>query len=384
MIFCLTLVLCLLSFSAYIISSEYETKFLGLDTVGKKALIDSNDEALHQKGIPVRKVQQTNPSKLSLLEKHKNVLGSTQQLEYKITKADRDTAAKLSQEELERFREHFKNWPKTKPKAAIYVLTSRIEELRSMLQSLDKYFNDRFHYPVIVFHEIGITELIPQIRSFTSSSLFFQLVTFEVPSFINQPVPENISCHSTIAYRHMCRFNAKLVYEEATIKELEYYWRLDDDSLILSPIPYDVFVYMRDKELHYGYFRIINDKSSCVYALWHVTGRYIKENNIQPTFFKQWHHPMIYYNNFEISSTRLWMSREFKDYIEYLDRLGGIFYFRWGDAPIHSLALSLFLPKNQTHEFLDIRYTHQGISRFPVMLPVQFPSVMDYDYLVGT
>lgn len=44
------------------------------------------------------------------------------------------------------------------------------------------------------------------------------------------------------------------------------------------------------------------------------------------------------------------------DYFEHLDKAGGFFYERWGDAPVHSIAASLFLPKDQIHFFDDIAF----------------------------
>ena len=40
----------------------------------------------------------------------------------------------------------------------------------------------------------------------------------------------------------------------------------------------------------------------------------------------------------------MWMSRDYANYIEYIDRTGGIYYYRWGDAPIKSIAVTMFLP----------------------------------------
>lgn len=42
------------------------------------------------------------------------------------------------------------------------------------------------------------------------------------------------------------------------------------------------------------------------------------------------------------------------DYFEHLDQAGGFFYERWGDAPVHSIAAALLLPKSQIHFFNDI------------------------------
>lgn len=46
-------------------------------------------------------------------------------------------------------------------------------------------------------------------------------------------------------------------------------------------------------------------------------------------------------------------------YFDYLDKLGGIYIYRWGDHVIHTLGIAMFMPENQTHRFRDIAYRHQ-------------------------
>jgi alpha 1,2-mannosyltransferase len=47
--------------------------------------------------------------------------------------------------------------------------------------------------------------------------------------------------------------------------------------------------------------------------------------------------------NSEIGSLAFLRSQAYSDYFEYLDKAGGFSYERWGDAPVHSLAASIFL-----------------------------------------
>lgn len=66
-----------------------------------------------------------------------------------------------------------------------------------------------------------------------------------------------------------------------------------------------------------------------------------------------------FWSNFEIGSLGLWRSQAYLDYFEYLDKAGGFFYERWGDAPVHSIAAALFLPFEKIHYFYDIGYRHE-------------------------
>ena len=265
-----------------------------------------------------------------------------------------------SDEDLQSFLELMSSWPDQKPKAAVYYLVQsrRIDSLVSSLSSLDNYFNNQYNYPVIIFHEDDLLKVHHAlIRSKTTSRLFFQRITFEIPPYLNRSaIIFDIPCLSHISYRHMCRFHAKLIYEQPIMAKLQYGWRLDDDSELLQPIGYDVFRWMQERSIQYGYILIHYDSLLCTKGLWDAVESYIKLNNIRSQF--EWKEPMIYYNNFELSDLSIWTSPLYKRFIDYIDRLGGIFYHRWGDAPIKSLAVSLFVPENKTHYFLDVAYKH--------------------------
>lgn len=47
------------------------------------------------------------------------------------------------------------------------------------------------------------------------------------------------------------------------------------------------------------------------------------------------------------------------EFFEHLDRAGGFYYERWGDAPVHSIGAALFAKKDQIHFFDDIGYRHE-------------------------
>ncbi len=198
-----------------------------------------------------------------------------------------------------------------------------------------------------------------------SSFIFFQIVNFSgLPKHVRLqdyiPRRKQICNMFGLGYRHMCYFHAKVIYELPILENIEYAWRLDDDSMILQPIKYDIFHYMKTNNLIYGYKKKNLDSPLCVYGLWESVKSYVLLKGIDPTHFYEWPYPQQYYNNFEISSLSLWRSEEYKDYIEHLDLIGGIFTFRWGDAPVHSLAVTLFVKENQLHYFDDIIYQHSG------------------------
>jgi len=65
-----------------------------------------------------------------------------------------------------------------------------------------------------------------------------------------------------------------------------------------------------------------------------------------------------FWSNFEIGDLDFFRSPTYQAYFRHLDKSGGFFYERWGDAPVHSIALSLFVDKKKIHWFRDIGYEH--------------------------
>ena len=224
----------------------------------------------------------------------------------------------------------------------------------------------RFDYPVVIFIESDLDddEGRQTIRSFSTTPrrLFIQVVRFQIPSFITSAVPRSAGNAKPIGYRHMCRFHAITVYRHPIMtasSAVDYAWRLDDDSFLYRPITYDLFVFMRDRHLLYGYIQIRDEAPFLIRGLWEAADEYILASGGDlPDIYTTWKHTRIYYTNFEISDMSVWKSQKYCQLVDYIDRRGGIYYRRWGDAPIKTIAVTLFVARNQTHHFSDVAYKH--------------------------
>jgi len=84
-------------------------------------------------------------------------------------------------EECGRFRRLLSTWPIDKPKAAVVLLLqpSVLETYARSSRLFSANFNDAYKYPVIIFHEENMNNETyrQQMRSFTNSSLYFQVRT---------------------------------------------------------------------------------------------------------------------------------------------------------------------------------------------------------------
>lgn len=259
----------------------------------------------------------------------------------------------------------------SKPKAAIiYMARSTAKDiafLKRSLALLDRHFNDRFHYPVIIFHEDFTEDLKEELGRRTRSPLSFGLLDFALPDFVNRSeVPEKILGRFGIGYRHMCRFFGGHIYQHPSLQGYDWYWRLDTDSFLRGRIDYDLFRHMEANDLWYGYIVMLKEKPEVAVGLWEATKAYIKQHGLESPATRaleaangDWNY-RYYYNNFEIIKLEFGRSRAYQDYFSYLDRLGGIYKHRWGDAPIRTLAVAMFVPEKKVHQFKDVPYSHAG------------------------
>lgn len=76
-----------------------------------------------------------------------------------------------------------------------------------------------------------------------------------------------------------------------------------------------------------------------------------------------------FWSNFEIAKTEIFTSPQYQAYFEHLDASGGFYKERWGDAPVHLLAVGMLLNLEDIHYFRDIGYTHSVLTHCPANAP---------------
>jgi hypothetical protein len=105
-------------------------------------------------------------------------------------------------------------------------------------------------------------------------------------------------------------------------------------------------------------------------ALAEAANFWVTSEKLTPTFILQhctpptieglsstgWNHSIVF-NNFYITRLSWWMQPHIRAWLVHLERLRGAYKHRWGDAPIQTITLGIFLPEAQMLEF-DFHYTH--------------------------
>jgi hypothetical protein len=166
----------------------------------------------------------------------------------------------------------------------------------------------------------------------------------------------------SVGYRHMSRFFCRGLFELPFVRELEFYWRLDADSMLLQPVAQDPFDTMKRNGRVYGYNVIAFEDASVAAGLFDAVRHHFSRGAPSQTLGKhvnstEWNKSM-FYTNFEISRVDFWGSTEYRHFFEDVDKAGGIYFQRWGDAPIHFLAVAALLRDDQLQEF-KLPYWHQ-------------------------
>ena len=236
-------------------------------------------------------------------------------------------------------------------------------------------------------------EFKTEVRKRTRAPTYFGLVPSEhwsYPDFIDQEKARQsridmdqhgVPYATSESYRHMCRFQSGFFFEHPLTYELglEYYWRVEPYVQLNCDIDYDPFMFMKINNKAYGFTITLIEYEETIPTLWDHTKQFMK---IHPDYFASdnlvefvidngdfetsSYNLCHFWSNFEIGDINFFRSRQYKDYFEYLDKTGGFFYERWGDAPVHSIAASLFLNKSQVYHFKDIGYVHDGMGHCPL------------------
>jgi alpha 1,2-mannosyltransferase len=177
----------------------------------------------------------------------------------------------------------------------------------------------------------------------------------------------------------MCRYQSGFFFRHELTLDLDYYWRVEPGIKLYCDLDYDPFVFMQMNNKTYGFTMALYEYSDTVPTLWDTTKQFIAAH---PEYLAKDHglHFLTdepqrllepgwnlchFWSNFEIGDLRWWRSKPYMDYFEWLDKAGGFFYERWGDAPVHSIAVAIMLDRSRLHHFDDIGYFHNPFNHCP-------------------
>ena len=277
-----------------------------------------------------------------------------------------------------------------KSNACIFILcrNSDLDELKITLINFELKFNSKYNYPYLIVNNEEFSDKFKQeISAITSSLVEFDIVPkehWEYPLWIDQNKAATVRKEYKAAgvlygdmesYRFMCRFYSGFFYKQPLALKYDYYWRVEPGVKFTCDIPYDPFVYLEESGKQYGFTIALRELRETIPTLWKSVAAFVRNhkdfirkdsNNLRFIVTDDGkYNDCHFWSNFEIASFDFFRSPKYQKFFDFLDKEGGFFYERWGDAPIHSIATALFLKKEQIHFFDDIGYVHHPFGHCP-------------------
>ncbi|KAJ3782638.1 glycosyltransferase family 15 protein [Lentinula aff. detonsa] len=276
---------------------------------------------------------------------------------------------------------------------ATFLTLARNSDLAGVIHSMKQVegrFNRDRHYPWVFLNDEPFTEeFIRCTSAVTSAKTHYGQIPRDQwvqPDFIDEERAtkarkalskmRGVFYADSVSYRNMCRFYSGFFYRQTLLHDFKYYWRVEPDINYRCEIEYDPFLYMEDNNKAYGFTISVPEQKETTPTLWDTSMEFFNQN-------PQYLHPnnamrfaskdegktwtrCTYWTNFEIGDLDFFRGSEgYNKYFEHLETAGGFYYERWGDAPMHGIAISLLLDRERIHHFDDIAYEHTGWEQCP-------------------
>lgn len=263
------------------------------------------------------------------------------------------------------------------------------ENVIPMLAHVESKYGWTGHpYYIFIDKELPTEAVMNATRDATNGKAQWHLIDESVgwgkPDWINSDVlnlavPEQYHHFFPVGYHNMCRFFGGFAYSHPALASYDYFWRLDSNVRYLCAPPYDPAQYVADNDLDYGFIHAEPDAVVTLDGFGDMLKRFLAQDStarlIHPqSNYKRWlfneqdeYTFASVYNNFEIVSRRFFESEAYQTWFRFVDRNStGIYSRRYGDAPIRTAGLSMFVdPKKVAWFGRQIGYEHEWMLAVP-------------------
>lgn len=265
---------------------------------------------------------------------------------------------------------------------------SDVWEIAESIRQVEDRFNRKFNYDWVFLNDAEFDDNFKKITTaLVSGKTKYGLIPKEhwgFPEWIDQDKAAKVRDEmrekkviygDSVSYRHMCRYESGFFFRHPLMLGYEWYWRVEPSIKLYCDIDYDTFKFMADNGKKYSFVISLYEYVETIPTLWDSVKRWMEKHPeqvadgnsmkfVSDDNGKTYNH-CHFWSNFEIGNLNWLRSKSYMDYFDQLDRDGGFFYERWGDAPVHSLAAALMLKKEEIHFFNDISYYHVPFTHCP-------------------
>ncbi|WVW83027.1 hypothetical protein I302_105044 [Kwoniella bestiolae CBS 10118] len=274
---------------------------------------------------------------------------------------------------------------------AVFVVLARNSDLWPFLDSM-RQMEDRFNhwakYDYVFLNDDDFSDEFKRYtQSMTKAKCHYGKIEpdhWHQPEWIDEEkatkareemIRKKVIYGHSVPYRNMCRFNSGFFYRHPLLADYDYYWRIEPSVKFFCDLNYDPFLVMKDEQKVYGFTLSLYEYIETIPTLWDAVKEFIQEH---PDYLPEGnamqflsddggetYNKCHFWSNFEIGDLNFWRSEPYTEFFDYLDKKGGFYYERWGDAPVHSIGAALFAKKEQIHWFEDIGYRHEPFQHCP-------------------
>jgi hypothetical protein len=273
-------------------------------------------------------------------------------------------------------------------KACINIISSRKRCIGLCIKSLWDNYNYKYDYPVYVYYFDDIydsEEFRNNIRKNTSQNVHFRQIPYKTPDFLKEeelfynrrdlwyartsfPITRK-------GYLHMCHFTSNMYgHENTELEKYDYIMTHDDESGYTQEMPYDPFEVMSKRPEDMGALKTVDQTKKKPHQgnfdtrtnLWKFIKAYIKHYEIEPKsqFIKNLLEDPESDKNFHfypivdsyVLKTKMFKTKEWKQWIEAVNKYGGIYKYRWGDNDVYSLFYLIYYD----HPVYDLKTVDNG------------------------
>ncbi|KAF4126905.1 alpha 1,2-mannosyltransferase [Geosmithia morbida] len=265
---------------------------------------------------------------------------------------------------------------------------SDVWEIAKSITQVEDRFNRRYNYDWVFLNDKPFDDNFKKVTSsLVSGTAHYGLIPDEhwsYPEWIDQDkakrVREDMKAREiiygdSVSYRHMCRFESGFFFRHPLMLNYEYYWRVEPSIELYCDLHYDPFRVMVEENKKYSFVLSLYEYPETIPTLWDSAKKFmlnhpehIAEDNSLDFVSDdggETYNKCHFWSNFEVGSLEWLRSDAYVDFFNSLDRDGGFFYERWGDAPVHSIAAAILLRKDEIKFFNDIAYFHNPFTHCP-------------------
>ncbi|KAI9796968.1 MAG: hypothetical protein M1825_006282 [Sarcosagium campestre] len=329
--------------------------------------------------------------------------------------------------------------PRANAVFVVLARNKELEGVLQSIKSIERHFNRWFNYPYVFLNDGDFNSTFREaVANHTSGSIEFGKIDQSMwgyPDWVDEKVAKEgvakqgdqaIMYGGMESYHHMCRFYSGFFYKHELLEKYEWYWRLEPEIKYFCDITYDPFIRMAEANKTYGFTIAVKELKETVPNIFRYASAFKRINNItsqglwemflenpeteekedapppeaeKPALPEEItkiepgrgmmpepdgdamegekYNMCHFWSNFEIARLDWFRSKEYNDFFEMMDRSGGFWMERWGDAPIHSLAAGALLSVKDIHYFRDFGYRHTTIQHCPANAPAarQLPRI---------